>query len=379
MKTFENETQFHRRGFIKSWTKWLASANGLQALSNAFVDVDEPNNAKETQLHWAAYLGFSGLIESLLKVGIINKEAKNSFQETSLHLAAQNGGENVVAAIVEGGADLGVKDKQGCTALHHASANGRLDAASVLLEAHHGLLDIFNSRGFTALHSAAHSNRADLLQLFLDSGADVNARTAKNGPTALHLASSRGHIEAVKILLQTKADVTLKDHTDHGRAALHSAATRGHVGVSRLLLKSNARVDEVDFAHDTPLHLAAREGHVEVVKVLLEAHANIKAKNRAGYTPVDVTNNLAVLQALREFKQKMKSEMNGKNKKGKDWYVQFSPHRFNILVQFFKAYFNTFSVWANTRVQSVQRISLVLHLIGKYHSQLKRQTLLYSF
>lgn len=324
MKTFEDDMQFHRPGYGKSWTKWIGSADGLQAVSNAFVGVDEQNNANETQLHWAAYLGFSGLLESLLKLGKVNKEAKNCFGETALHLAAQNGSEDVITVMVEGGADLGVKDNRGCTALHHASADGRVEAASVLVEAHHGLLDSFNPHGFTPLHWAAQSNQIDMLQLFLDSGVDVNIRSARNGPTALHLASSRGHIEAVKLLLKAEADATLRDETDKGGTALHWAATHGHVELSKLLLKANANVSAVDFAGNTPLHSAASEGHVEVVKVLLEAHADVKAKNKARATPGDVTTHLPVMEVLHEHKQRMKSRSDGKEEtKCLHWYKSF--------------------------------------------------------
>jgi len=56
VKKFQDDSQFHRRSFKKSWTRWIGSGDGLQALSIAFREVDEPNNAHETQLHWATYL-----------------------------------------------------------------------------------------------------------------------------------------------------------------------------------------------------------------------------------------------------------------------------------------------------------------------------------
>jgi hypothetical protein len=50
---------------------------------------------------------------------------------------------------------LGAKDKQRCTALHHASTNGRLGAASVLLQAYHSFIDNFQ---FLSLHCSSFSS-----------------------------------------------------------------------------------------------------------------------------------------------------------------------------------------------------------------------------
>ena len=68
----------------------MRSQDAVQAVYNAFAEIDEPNKAEESVLHWAAYLGFGGLVASLLKGGL-NKEEKNYYRETALHVAAQSG------------------------------------------------------------------------------------------------------------------------------------------------------------------------------------------------------------------------------------------------------------------------------------------------
>src|SRR5205823_1105706 len=60
--------------------------------------------------------------------------------------------------------------------------------------------------GNGALHTAAASNRPDLAALLLAHGADVNVRN-DDGMTPLHYAAAGGHTEMVELLLKRGADV----------------------------------------------------------------------------------------------------------------------------------------------------------------------------
>jgi ankyrin repeat protein len=63
--------------------------------------------------------------------------------------------------------------------------------------------------GNRALHTAAWSNRADLAALLLEHGADVDVRN-DSGTTPLHYAAAAGHTEVVELLLTKGADVNAK-------------------------------------------------------------------------------------------------------------------------------------------------------------------------
>jgi ankyrin repeat protein len=102
-------------------------------------------------------------------------------------------------------------EKYGRTALHLAAMNGHLEIVKLLLE--HGA-DV-NAKtkegyGYTALHSAASNGHLEIVKLLLEHGADVNAKTKYGGYTALHSATMNGHLEIVKLLLEHGADVNAK-------------------------------------------------------------------------------------------------------------------------------------------------------------------------
>ncbi len=79
------------------------------------------------------------------------------------------------------------RDKDGSTALHCATWKGHQEIVAFLLEAGADV-NAHNSNdhwGTTPLHAAAHANQAAIAQLLIEHGADVNARDL-NGKTPMH-------------------------------------------------------------------------------------------------------------------------------------------------------------------------------------------------
>ena len=58
--------------------------------------------------------------------------------------------------------------------------------------------------GSTSLHSASSKGRVDVVQFLIEHGADV-AATTKDGWTSLHRASSRGHVDVAQFLFESMA------------------------------------------------------------------------------------------------------------------------------------------------------------------------------
>ncbi|XP_046983223.1 ankyrin repeat domain-containing protein 65-like [Schistocerca americana] len=157
--------------------------------------------------------------------------------------AAQKGAVEELRALLMAGADVGVRDHFGWTALHRAAARGHVEVVRWLLRA----------------------------------GADVGAVEYFEQLTPLHLAAIWGH-EYVVWLLLVASDPPLDCNYP----------------------------DVVDTCGRTPLHWAAVAGNATVVSMLLEAGADKAARNNAGTTALDFAiqeNNHQVVDLLQSSLQ----------------------------------------------------------------------------
>lgn len=102
--------------------------------------------------------------------------------------AAKSGQIERVKALLAGDAALvHARDKDGSTPLHCATWKGHQEIVALLLEAGADV-NAQNSNepwGTTPLHAAAHANQAAIAQLLIEHGADVNAWDM-NGKSPLH-------------------------------------------------------------------------------------------------------------------------------------------------------------------------------------------------
>lgn len=221
-----------------------------------------------------------------------------------------------VEHLIEQGAQVnGRHPKDGASPLHRAIHEGRVDAATALLQ-RGAEVDAPNQDGTTplddALHQAlrkggtvdrsaiallmAHSatprqtdlkaviagDRRDLVALLI-ADSDLESLN-RHGRTILAEASARGSERIVESLIARGANVNSRDPA--GQTPLHLAAAYGQQGIIKTLLAAGADLDAVSHNGFTPLHLAAARGQHETVRLLTAQGANVDAVSREGLTPL---------------------------------------------------------------------------------------------
>ena len=138
--------------------------------------------------------------------------------------------------LVDRGADVNARDKQGCTPLVVAAQWGQADAAAYLIKV----------------------------------GADFRIFD-RHDDSALHWAAYKGNVEIVGLLHHL--GLPLDDADGYGQTPLHLASLRGNLGVCEYLLvdavtTTKTRLDPVDKNQKRPVDLATEKGHRAIVQFL---------------------------------------------------------------------------------------------------------------
>ncbi|KAJ3669042.1 hypothetical protein LUZ60_010992 [Juncus effusus] len=176
---------------------------------------------------------------------------------SGLYLAAANGDAEMVAMLLEMGADRTVGNERGRLPIDVARDKGHQDVVDILKRWErimkatrrgdlHRLESLLKKRtgvagrdqyGNTALHLAAIKGRCDIILLLIDHGMDVHT-VDDEGHVALHLAVESGRLDAVELLVSFGADVNKM--TKRGMTALDMADLLGHDDIARFLVSRGA-------------------------------------------------------------------------------------------------------------------------------------------
>ena len=151
---------------------------------------------------------------------------------------------------------VGAVDKAGQTALHWTASKGQTNIVALLLErgANPNAKQRFDE---TPLHFAVEAGHVETARLLLAKGADVNARNGSMS-TPLHEAVLQGSAELIEVLIKGGADVNARD--DQRQTPLHYACHKGHLNVIELLLAAGADVNAKDESGRTPLRYLVADG-----------------------------------------------------------------------------------------------------------------------
>ncbi|MEO1064333.1 MAG: ankyrin repeat domain-containing protein [Actinomycetota bacterium] len=97
--------------------------------------------------------------------------------------------------------------------------------------------DLDDGDGFPPLYAATadeRSDRATIVELLLDAGADPDRR-GLNDETPLHVAAAAGDLTLVELLLRRGADPALATRIDDMETPAEAAQRRGHATIADLL------------------------------------------------------------------------------------------------------------------------------------------------
>ncbi|MDZ4074677.1 MAG: ankyrin repeat domain-containing protein [Hylemonella sp.] len=179
-------------------------------------------------------------------------------------MAARAGQVGRVAALLDGGAQVNSRDRNGDSPLNMAAAKGNEAMAEVLLKAGADV-NLANLAGVTPLMGASFSGKPELVRKLLAAGARIEPldRVKKNAAT---YAAGTGCTECLADLV--KAGTPINARLENDLTLLMWAAAYGHEATVRLLLAQGAERGLKDARGKTAAEMAREGNHLALAQLL---------------------------------------------------------------------------------------------------------------
>ncbi|WP_264705646.1 ankyrin repeat domain-containing protein [Wolbachia endosymbiont (group A) of Gymnosoma rotundatum] len=244
-------------------------------------------------------------VKDLINLGA-DVNIKDKDGKTPLHYVSRSDHHlGMVKYLISKGADIDVKDHSGRTPEDEERYTNSGTIRQVFMQAHLDkelLLTVKNEKDLKTIsdliakdiddrtHGGFYytwSGNLGTVEFLVSKDVSVNA-TDKYGCTLLHWATLKGHLDIAKFLIGKGANVNAKDIL--GRTPIHFAVMNNHVNITEFLLNQGVSVDETDKNGSTPLHYAAEFSELDSARFLIEKGANINTADNSGKKPIHVAS-----------------------------------------------------------------------------------------
>ncbi|KAI5265930.1 hypothetical protein E4T47_08396 [Aureobasidium subglaciale] len=177
-------------------------------LLKAGADVNLRDFEGDTALISAAMSDKPEVVETLLKVSVMETNAHGKYGRTALLAVVENGAQSamkMLKLLIQAGADLDAQDEDGDTALHMASRQGSFDMVKLLVNKK-AAINIPNVEGETALDRALHGSHSEIVLYLFRHGAIC--QPDNSGFTEIHEAIIGScDVEIIALLISKGVDV----------------------------------------------------------------------------------------------------------------------------------------------------------------------------
>ena len=258
------------------------------------ADLTQKDMFGDTVLHTASMLNVGANTFGILIDGGADVDARNKEGVTPLAIAVQKNDLETVKLLTASGADIHTQDTNGNSPLSIALAGSSEMLEAVVNEKNAGLTD---SNGNTPLHLALICD-APLakIQYIISLMKDVNTRN-KDGNSALFLSILKNRQKVGELLLAKNADIFSTNTNNNSPLRL---ALKYGGSVQDWLITSRT-IKQKDGTGNTVLHYAAEWQYKDAISGLVMKGADISAKNANGETPLFSavkTNNPVIIQTV---------------------------------------------------------------------------------
>ena len=158
---------------------------------------------------YAVWSGNAATVNALLDQGA-NVNAKDKDGYTPFYWALSYGYLDIAKILIDRGADINSQDNMGATPLMHAIWDGKSDVAKYLIE-RGANIKAKDGQGYDALLYAVDNGNYEITELLFDKGADVNSKDNRN-TTALARAARNADENIILLLAKRGTDFNVKDN-----------------------------------------------------------------------------------------------------------------------------------------------------------------------
>ena len=244
-----------------------------------------------TALHWSALNDQLDIVETLIFAGATLQPATRVGGYTPLHLASRAGNAEVVAALLDAGANPDILTGTGAASLHFAAEADVVGVVNALVE--HGadvnVRDGYSSR--TPAMFAAARNAAAALQALLDAGADPDL-VSKTRDFAEIEAADREERTRRQRIREAEKEPEPEEEPDaqrpgQGRGGFPGAGQGNEPELPPDGPKVLSSIEQIGVQGGfSPLHYAVRNGNAEAMRVLLDGGADLNLQSGDQSSPL---------------------------------------------------------------------------------------------
>uniref|UniRef100_A0A8C2MKV1 Protein TANC2 n=1 Tax=Cricetulus griseus TaxID=10029 RepID=A0A8C2MKV1_CRIGR len=252
-----------------------------------------------------SHLGYTEMVALLLEFGA-NVDASSESGLTPLGYAAAAGFLSIVVLLCKKRAKVDHLDKNGQCALVHAALRGHLEVVKFLIQCDwtmagqqqgvfkksHAIQQALIAAASMGYTEVRKGDRTFFPKLYIEGPRKLWGET-------LTAAAGRGKLDVCRLLLEQGAAVAQPNR--RGAVPLFSTVRQGHWQIVDLLLTHGADVNMADKQGRTPLMMAASEGHLGTVDFLLAQGASIALMDKEGLTALSwacLKGHLSVVRSL---------------------------------------------------------------------------------